>query len=86
MYKGYYLEQLANNMAISGDKKWDEPLHLIYDDEIQFTYTAEQISQVLTEQFLSPMDPGGSLMMFGIDCEVGKVFPLASGSPALGKG
>jgi len=85
MYKGYYLEQLANNMAISGNKKWDEPLHLIYDDEIQFTYTAEQISQVLTEQFISPMDPGGSLMMFGIDCEVGKVFPLCVGVAGLGQ-
>ena len=84
MYKGYYIEQLAHCKAISGESRWDGPFHLVYDDEIQFTYTAEQISQTLYDQFMSPSDPGGSSMQYGIDCEVGKVFPLCVGVAGLG--
>ncbi len=86
MYKGYYIDQLACNLAISGDRaKWEAPFEIVYDDDLRWTYTADKISQVLDEQFQSPMDPGGSMMMYGIDCEVGKVFPLCVGVAGLGQ-
>lgn len=86
MYKGYYIDQLACNLAISGDRaRWEAPFEIVYDDELRWTYTADQISAVLNEQFQSPTDPGGSMMMYGIDCEVGKVFPLCVGVAGLGQ-
>ncbi len=46
--------------------------------------SAQEIADILNDNFLAPMDEGGSLMMFGIDCEVGKVFPLCVGVAGLG--
>jgi hypothetical protein len=75
MYKGYYLEQLAHLQAITGDAEWREPQHLVYDDVLQFDYSAEDITRIMSEQFRAPMDAGGSPLIWGLDCEVGKVFP-----------
>ncbi|WP_201359216.1 linalool dehydratase/isomerase domain-containing protein [Mycobacterium paraintracellulare] len=84
MYKGYFLEQLGHQKAISGDPRWDEPLHIVYDDELNWDYSAEQIASVLDSQHTSALDPGGSSMKYGIDCEVGKVFPLCVAVGGLG--
>lgn len=84
MYKGYYMEQLAHGQAISADPRYEGPLDLIYDDEIQFAYTAEEISRTMRDQLRSPADPGGSSMHAGIDCEVGKAFPACISVGGLG--
>ena len=76
MYRGYFLEQLAHLRRISGDAKYDQPFDLVYDDEIRYRYSAEQIAAGLCEQFKAPMDANGSSLRPGIDCEVGKVFPI----------
>ena len=84
MYKGYFLEQLGHQKAISGDPRWDEPLHIVYDDELHWDYSAEQIASMLDSQHTSAVDPGGSSMKYGIDCEVGKVFPMCVAVGGLG--
>ena len=76
MYRGYFLEQLAHMRRISGDTKYDDPLELVYDENISYRYSAEEIAAGLCEQFRAPMDANGSSLRFGIDCEVGKVFPI----------
>ena len=76
MYRGYFLEQLAHLRRISGDAKYDQPFDLVYDDDICYRYSAEQIAAGLCEQFRAPMDANGSSLRPGIDCEVGKVFPI----------
>lgn len=75
MYKGYYLEQLAHLQAITGDSEWQEPQRLVYDENIQYEYSADDISRTMAEQFVQPADMGGSPLVWGLDCEVGKVFP-----------
>jgi hypothetical protein len=84
MYRGYFLEQLAHMRRISGDTKYDDPLELVYDEEISYRYSAEQIAAGLCEQFRAPMDANGSSLRFGIDCEVGKVFPICVTVGGLG--
>jgi hypothetical protein len=85
MFRGYYLDQLAVGLAISGDKaRWEGKQHIVYDDELAWDYTAQEIADLLDANFQAPMDEGGSLMLFGIDCEVGKVFPLCVGVAGLG--
>jgi hypothetical protein len=85
MYRGYYLDQLALGLAISGDReRWAGKQHIVYDDELQWDYNAQEIADLLDANFQAPMDGGGSLMLFGIDCEVGKVFPLCVGVAGLG--
>ena len=84
MYKGYFLEQLGHQKAISGDSRWDQPMHIVYDDELQWDYAAEDIASVLDSQHTSALDPGGSSMKYGIDCEVGKVFPMCVAVGGLG--
>lgn len=50
-----------------------------------YTYAhSPAVGRKLNENFMAPMDEGGSLMLFGIDCEVGKVFPLCVGVAGLG--
>jgi|GEM_PF-1180965 len=85
MYRGYYLDQLALGLAISGDSgRWEGNQHIVYDEELSWDYTAQQIADLLNANFQAPMDEGGSLMLFGVDCEVGKVFPLCVGVSGLG--
>lgn len=84
MYRGYFLEQLAHLRRISGDLKYDAPLDLVYDDKIRYQYSAEQIAAGLAEQLRAPMDANGSSLRFGIDCEVGKVFPACVSVGGLG--
>jgi hypothetical protein len=85
MYRGYYLDQLAVGLGISGDtERWAGNQHIVYDETMSWDYTAQQIAEGLDADFQAPMDPGGSLMLFGIDCEVGKVFPLCVGVAGLG--
>jgi Linalool dehydratase/isomerase len=84
MYKGYLLEQLGHCRVISGDAKYDAPREMVYDDTIRYTYSADQIAAVLCEQYRSPVDENGSGLRFGIDCEVGKVFPICNSVGGLG--
>jgi hypothetical protein len=85
MFKGYYMDQLAVGLEISGDKaRWEGPQHIVYDENLSWDYTAQQIADILDTQFQTPMDSGGSFMMHGLDCEVGKVFPLCVGVAGLG--
>ena len=84
MYRGYFLEQLSHLRRISGDAKYDEPLELVYDDEIRYRYSADQIAAGLCKQFKTPTDANGSSLRFGIDCEVGKVFPICVTVGGLG--
>ena len=84
MYRGYFLEQIGHMRQITGDPKYDQPYHLVYDDEIQYHYTAEQIAAGMAGDFMKPMDSNGSLMRMGIDCEVGKTFPICISVGGLG--
>src|SRR6202022_894633 len=76
MYKGFFAHCLMHSYLISGDPKYLEPQHLVYDENIQYHYSVDQICQVLSKQPLGDLDPNGSPLMFGIDCEVGKSFPV----------
>ena len=76
MYKGYFAHSLMMAHIISGDQKYLEPQHLVYDDKIQYRYTCEQIIATMNEQHQGGLDENGSPLIYGIDCEVGKVFPV----------
>lgn len=84
MYKGYLLEQLGHCRVISGDPKYDEPRELVYDDTIRYRYSAEQIASLMCEQHRAAGDEQGTSMRFGIDCEVGKAFPICISVGGLG--
>jgi len=84
MYKGYFLEQLGHCRVISGDPKYDEKMELIYDDDIHYTYSVEDIAALMCQQHRAPVDEQGSSLRFGIDCEVGKAFPVCISVGGLG--
>ena len=84
MYKGYLLEQLGHCRVISGDPKYDETREMVYDDTIRYQYSSEQIASLMCEQHRAPGDEQGTSMRFGIDCEVGKVFPICVSVGGLG--
>ncbi|HUE61440.1 MAG TPA: hypothetical protein VMO88_17860 [Acidimicrobiales bacterium] len=76
MYKGYFAHQLMLARLITGDDKYEQPMRLVYDENIQYTYDARGIIEMMCDQHLADVDEGGSPLVYGIDCEVGKVFPV----------
>jgi hypothetical protein len=85
MYRGYLLTQMALGKLISNDPFFDAPLDLVYDDEISYRYSAEDIAAGLDRQLQTPMDANGSLLApYGLDCEVGKVFPVCMTITGMG--
>jgi hypothetical protein len=76
MYKGYFAHQLMLAYSMTGDESFLGNQHLVYDEEISFDYTAEDIIKVMCEQHLGVRDENGSPLIYGIDCEVGKMFPV----------
>ena len=76
MYKGYMLEQFMLTKSITGSAKYEGKQKLIYNDEIQFEYSCHDIARIISEQMGTPVDSNGSSLRFGVDCEVGKAFPL----------
>ncbi|MGH4017995.1 MAG: hypothetical protein ACRDT0_01865 [Pseudonocardiaceae bacterium] len=84
MGKGYFLNMLGLYEVVSGDTKYDDPIKLVYDDEVQFEYTHEEVARVLFDQFMGDKDEGGTDLTPGIDCEVGKVFPWCVSVGGLG--
>lgn len=84
MGKGYFLNMLAMAELVSGDSRFNEPVKFKYDDQIVFDYSQEQIAKTLYDQFVAPIDEGGTDLTPGIDCEVGKVFPWCVSVGGLG--
>jgi hypothetical protein len=85
MYRGYLLNQLALGKLISNDSFFDAPLDLVYDDDIRYQYSADDIASGLDRQLQTPMDVNGSLLSsYGLDCEVGKVFPVCMTITGMG--
>jgi Linalool dehydratase/isomerase len=76
MYKGYFAHQLMLAYVMTGDQKFLQPQHLVYDDDIQYWYSVKDIVEVMNQQHLGDVDENGSPLLYGIDCEVGKVFPV----------
>ena len=76
MYKGYFAHQLMLGYVMTGDDRFLEPQHLVYDDEIQYDYSVTEIVRIMCEQHLGDVDENGSPLLPGIDCEVGKMFPV----------
>lgn len=76
MYKGYFAHSLMLAHIISGDSKYYDPQLMVYDDEIQYTYSVEEIIAMMNSQHQGGLDENGSPLLYGIDCEVGKVFPV----------
>jgi len=76
MYKGYFAHQLMLGYVMTGDDRFLEPQHLVYDDEIQYDYSVTDIVRIMCEQHLGDVDENGSPLLPGIDCEVGKMFPV----------
>jgi hypothetical protein len=76
MYKGYFAHQLMLSYVMTGDEKFLAPQHLIYDDEIQYHYSVTDIVRIMCEQHMGGVDENGSPLLPGIDCEVGKMFPV----------
>jgi len=76
MYKGYFAHQLMLGYLMTGDDRFLEPQHLVYDDEIQYDYSVTDIVRIMCEQHLGDVDENGSPLLPGIDCEVGKMFPV----------
>lgn len=84
MGKGYYLNMLAMSELVSGSSRFNQPIEFKYDEKTKFQYTHEQIAKVLFDQFMAPVDDGGTDLAPGIDCEVGKVFPWCVSVGGLG--
>jgi hypothetical protein len=76
MYKGYFAHQLMLGYVMTGNDRFLEPQHLVYDDEIQYDYSVTDIVRIMCEQHLGDVDENGSPLLPGIDCEVGKMFPV----------
>lgn len=76
MYRGYALEQFSLTKSITGSTRYDGKQKLVYDDEISYEYSSDDIARGLFEQMGATFDPNGSPLAFGVDCEVGKAFPL----------
>jgi hypothetical protein len=76
MYKGYFAHQLMLGYVMTGDDRFLKPQHLVYDDEIQYDYSVTDIVRIMCEQHLGDVDENGSPLLPGIDCEVGKMFPV----------
>ena len=76
MYKGYFAHQLMLGYGMTGNDRFLEPQHLVYDDEIQYDYSVTDIVRIMCEQHLGDVDENGSPLLPGIDCEVGKMFPV----------
>src|SRR5580704_13006958 len=58
------------------DDKFLQPQHLVYDDDIRSWYSVKDIVEVMNQQHLGHVDENGSPLLYGIDCEVGKMFPV----------
>jgi len=76
MYKGYFAHQLMLGYVMTGNGRFLESQHLVYDDEIQYDYSVTDIVRIMCEQHLGDVDENGSPLLPGIDCEVGKMFPV----------
>jgi len=76
MYKGYFAHQLMLAYVMTGDQKFLQPQHLVYDDDIQYWYSVKDIVEIMNQQHLGDVDENGSPLLYGIDCEVGKMFPV----------
>jgi hypothetical protein len=76
MYKGYFAHQLMLGYIMTGDDRFLRPQHLVYDEKIQYDYSVTDIVRIMCEQHLGDVDENGSPLLYGIDCEVGKVFPV----------
>ena len=76
MYKGYFAHQLMLGYVMTGNDRFLESQHLVYDDEIQYDYSVTDIVRIMCEQHLGDVDENGSPLLPGIDCEVGKMFPV----------
>ncbi len=75
-YRGYFAHQLMLSYVISGDKSFLDKQQLVYDDEIHYEYGVEDMVRMLCEHHLGDRDSNGSPLIYGIDCEVGKMFPV----------
>lgn len=84
MYRGYLLNMLGLYELVSGDMRYDKPIKLIYDENLAFEYTHQEIARLLFEHFMADADESGSDLTPGIDCEVGKVFPWCVSVGGLG--
>jgi hypothetical protein len=84
MYKGYMMEQFAQVKHITGTTRYDGKQKLVYDEEIQYEYSPEDIASIMAQQLLGGFDENGSSLRMGIDCEVGKVFPICVSVAGLG--
>ena len=59
-----------------GERQVPRAQHLVYDDEIEYDYSVTDIVRIMCEQHLGDVDENGSPLLPGIDCEVGKMFPV----------
>jgi hypothetical protein len=84
MYKGYMLEQFSVTQSIIGPSEYTGKQKLVYNDEIQYEYSCEDIARTISEQLGTPVDSNGSSLRFGVDCEVGKAFPACISVGGLG--
>jgi hypothetical protein len=84
MYKGYALEQFAQVKAITGTTRYDGPQKLVYDEELTFDYSSHDVARILAAQLSGDVDENGSSLRMGVDCEVGKVFPICVSVGGLG--
>jgi hypothetical protein len=83
MYKGFFAHSLMLSYLMSGESRFTDPQHLVYDNDIQYWYSVTDIVRIMCEQFLQDVDENGSSMAPGIDCEVGKAFPFCIGVGGL---
>jgi hypothetical protein len=75
-YKGYFAHSILQAYVMTGDQRFREPYELVYDDKIRYTYSVEQVVDTMCTQHLGDVDENGSPLIYGIDCEVGKMFPV----------
>lgn len=84
MYKGYALEQFAQVKAITGTDRYDGTQKLVYDEQLTFDYSSHDVARILAEQLSGNVDENGTSLRMGVDCEVGKVFPICVSVGGLG--
>jgi hypothetical protein len=67
-----FAHQLMLAYVMTGDQKFLQPQHLVYDDDIRSWYSVKDIVEVMNQQHLGDVDENGSPLLYGIDCELPK--------------
>jgi linalool dehydratase/isomerase-like protein len=76
-FRSYWSEVIMHGRHITNDKWFDQEFEIVYDEETpKFNYDVKAMCKTLQDQHNTPFDPNGSSLHYGLDCEIGKTFPI----------